>query len=276
MKLTDVPLVVEIAMRALREGPQSPRTGANMAREFKPSPYRLVAELNGEVVGFALSRHDPVKRTYHVGWLAVDPRYWRQGIGRRLMVAHERLARKARCRRMMLGTVYARKFYEKCGFRLTRSRPALARDIIGQYIEPVRLPEVQRVHLAEVRGLVTQLKPREARAFMGSYYEAVVSDPEKTFLWRGKDGIGGVIVAHTGVEAPQLVKVLHLRADDTAKALALLGQIEHCASGTGKHYVCIRPTRVLRRAELEHRGYRERQLRAWYTGYDMEKVLKQR
>jgi len=66
MKLTDIPAILDIAMRAFREGPQSPRAGADLAKGFKPSPYSLVAELNSEVVGFALCRHDSVKRTYDV------------------------------------------------------------------------------------------------------------------------------------------------------------------------------------------------------------------
>jgi GNAT superfamily N-acetyltransferase len=89
----------------------------------------LVAEIDGEVVGFAVLLDK--SESAELDGLFVEPARWRQGIGSALVLEAVHVARN---RGLSLVTVVAepgaRRFYEKCGFRLegeaeTRFGPAL-------------------------------------------------------------------------------------------------------------------------------------------------------
>lgn len=90
----------------------------------------LVAEMDGEIVGFAVVLDEEGRAA--LDGLFVDPGLWRQGIGAALVEAVVHLARN---RGLTLITVVAepsaREFYEKCGFSVegeteTRFGPALS------------------------------------------------------------------------------------------------------------------------------------------------------
>lgn len=79
----------------------------------------FVAERNGLVAGFAavVSRPDGGAE---LDALFVEPEFWKQGIGRRLVehVADVARARAATCLHVV-GNPHAEGFYRSCGFRVT-------------------------------------------------------------------------------------------------------------------------------------------------------------
>lgn len=79
----------------------------------------LVAEVNGEVVGYAVGAL--MKRRGHVLSLAVHPSHRRKGVGSRLMEALEEVFKSKEAREVELevreDNVEARMFYEKLGYR---------------------------------------------------------------------------------------------------------------------------------------------------------------
>lgn len=108
----EVAVAVELVDERLVKGP--------------PSGYHFVfAEVAGVVAGYAC--YGPIACTvwsYDLFWIAVDPRFQRHGLGRKLVEEAERLIREAGGRRVYIETsgkeqyVPTRGFYERCGYAL--------------------------------------------------------------------------------------------------------------------------------------------------------------
>ena len=82
-----------------------------------------VAEVDGGVAGFAVvQRHDGFTE---LDGLFVEPGDWRKGVGRALVDAATHEARRNGHTLMVIASVAARGFYERCGF--TMEGPATTR-----------------------------------------------------------------------------------------------------------------------------------------------------
>lgn len=78
--------------------------------------YRLVAEMNGAVVGFA----EMVIEKTELRACYVSPQYTRQGIGQALVNALEGTARQHGLKNLQLdGSIIAEAFYKQCGYHIT-------------------------------------------------------------------------------------------------------------------------------------------------------------
>jgi GNAT superfamily N-acetyltransferase len=107
----EVAVAVELVDECLSRGPEA-------------SGYHFVfAERNSDVAGYAC--YGPIACTvasFDLYWIAVEPRFQRQGIGRQLMAAVESRVVDAGGQRIYIDTSskpqYAttREFYERCGF----------------------------------------------------------------------------------------------------------------------------------------------------------------
>lgn len=79
----------------------------------------LVAEWNGEVVGFAVVVPGPDGGA-ELDALFVDPGLWKRGVGRQLVEHCARVAKDRACRILhVVGNPHAAGFYTACGFRTT-------------------------------------------------------------------------------------------------------------------------------------------------------------
>ena len=92
----------------------------------------IVAERNGRIAGYALAFYRNAARVARLYSIAVHPRVARRGIGRRLLDAIERAARRRRCRAMRLEVHEANRralaFYATSGYRRFGMRPAYYED----------------------------------------------------------------------------------------------------------------------------------------------------
>jgi len=88
----------------------------------------LVAELDGEIAGFAVIIAKA--NSADLDGLFVDPKHWRKGVGTALVGAATHEARRLGLSVTVVAEPRARLFYEKCGFAVegeakTRFGPAL-------------------------------------------------------------------------------------------------------------------------------------------------------
>ena len=92
-----------------------------------PEMITLVDDENGELVAFAQVRSDG--DAMEIWRFYVDAPHHGRGLAQRLMQAVEALARERGTKRLWLGVwehnARAIRFYEKCGFRRTGSKPFL-------------------------------------------------------------------------------------------------------------------------------------------------------
>ena len=136
--LEDAPVLAEIHSRGWETAYAGlvPAEYLALRRPQRPAKWRenlsqpdhevYVPVLDGKVAGF-LSLHQPDEHEnlpdcyYEVGGIYLDPQYYRQGIGRRLMAFAEEQARLKGKTAMMLGVFKenapSRRFYEACGYR---------------------------------------------------------------------------------------------------------------------------------------------------------------
>lgn len=90
----------------------------------------LVAEVGGHVVGYTcLSPIEGTQSSWDLHWIAVSPDQQGTGIGRRLIVASEDLAKSRGATRVYVDTSGraqyepTRKFYERCGYEVAATLP---------------------------------------------------------------------------------------------------------------------------------------------------------
>jgi GNAT superfamily N-acetyltransferase len=85
-----------------------------------PATYLAVAEVNGEVVGYALAfEHPTFYANGRVAWveeIAVRDDHRRMGVGRMLMQSAEAWATERACRLIALATRRAAEFYRALGY----------------------------------------------------------------------------------------------------------------------------------------------------------------
>ncbi|MEN3111892.1 GNAT family N-acetyltransferase [Uliginosibacterium paludis] len=104
--------------------PQANLAGLREALASPKPPFVLaVAECDQKLVGFSISgspRYEAARDTLELWALNVDPRYWRKGVGKRLVqeMLHSASAAKASCVELwcLHGNLAAMALYESCGF----------------------------------------------------------------------------------------------------------------------------------------------------------------
>lgn len=117
---SDEAFVVALSDEAF--GEYAPDAGRRARRE--PGSWTLVAEADGEPVGFATLRLDQAA-VAHLDAIAVEVAWRGRGVGRRLLLSATQDARRRGARRLSLITadsnLAALDLFRKCGFSVVRS-----------------------------------------------------------------------------------------------------------------------------------------------------------
>ncbi len=140
----DIPAVIEVNMKALPEH-YSDYFYYEILAEF-PETF-LVAELSGELVGYAMCRIEygfshlkrlGLARKGHVVSVAVKEEHRGKGIGSRLMLAsHEEMVKKTATEcylEVRVSNVEATAFYQKLGYKVTGRLEAYYKDGEGALV----------------------------------------------------------------------------------------------------------------------------------------------
>ena len=149
-EVVDVPSVIQINMTTLPEH-YTDSFYYDILHEF-PETF-LVAELDGEVVGYIMSRIEygfsylrrlGLARRGHVVSVAVREAHRGKGIGSALVLAaHEELAKKSATEcylEVRITNESAIRLYETLGYRKTGSLEAYYRDGEAAYVMAIKIP----------------------------------------------------------------------------------------------------------------------------------------
>jgi len=231
-RLSDIPGMVRVATQAFTETVRRPRIGRTFVEKFmqRDVAWSRVAVEDGQVIGYLAG--DLVPGGAKIGQFAVHPAHWRKGVGRAMVAGVERAARKKRLPLIMVGTTYARGFYEKCGFHNVATIHRLARTLPGSVISPSSLtPEPATL---ENVSLVIDAFPRTlALEFLDLFYASFLRAGGCAIYTReAKKLVGcGVLFPHQVCSEFCNATVVH--AADSAAALETLRALEHIASTCG-------------------------------------------
>ena len=117
-----------LALEEYRQQLEAEPDAVELAIEMIERDEVIVAELDGDVAGFAVLFVGEADA--ELDGLFVEPAQWRKGVGRALVDVATHEARKRGLALMVTANPSARQFYEKCGFAVegdahTRFGPAI-------------------------------------------------------------------------------------------------------------------------------------------------------
>ena len=125
----DLPVVLEVDRACF--DPQWNKDESVIGPSILEAPYFVVAEINGQVIGYAFATSHFAGRLMHLVRIAVLPQYRGQAIGVRLLADLVEFARVRGADLMTLNTqsynTDAQRLYEWFGFRRTGERQAILR-----------------------------------------------------------------------------------------------------------------------------------------------------
>jgi len=297
-RISDIPGMVRVAAQAFTETVRRPRIGRTFVEKFmdRSIGWSRVAVENAEVIGYLAGERMPGGAK--IGQFAVHPAHWRKGVGRAMVQSMERSARRKKLPLIMVGTTYAKGFYEKCGFHNVATIHRLARTLPGSCISPSPLT-TEDATLDNVSRLIDDLPRTPALEFIDSFYGCFMSPGGRgLYTLKGKKIVGcAVLFPHEVCSDFARANVIYAR--DPEVALHTLQAVEHMASTHGYMWLGVSVPRISARTlaflrangyttavsdpmgslkpsmlkHLEAEGYTDLQLGLWSTLYWLVKDL---
>ncbi|MEK6757061.1 MAG: GNAT family N-acetyltransferase [Bacteroidota bacterium] len=116
-----------------------------------PMAHGFVAEVDGRVVGFMRTAHEPEENRYYVSSIYVLPDFQNRGLGRDLMKRAAEEAKSFKLDRVWIGVMVqnrqAVEWYEKMGYKVVRTEPfTMGASTVDHYIGYVLLESLERSH----------------------------------------------------------------------------------------------------------------------------------
>jgi ribosomal protein S18 acetylase RimI-like enzyme len=270
----DIPSLVRLASQAFLENARYP---VSSFADWQ-TRWRYVAEVDGTVAGFLFGRTSADGREASIGLLAVHPAFQLRGVGRALIAAIERDARKERLETVRVGTPFALGFYERAGYEVESTDYALVRELIGAAVDPPMDDGllIRRCDFEDLDSVIADLRGDDRARFLEQFFAAYREDSSRIFIAiddteRTPKVIGGA-VGRRCERNRDLVEVRVLCGVKRTR-VPLLGAIAYQASKEGVRWIGVR-TRENRFAdELVDRGYEIAHLPEWWTLYYLMKAL---
>ena len=274
MKLDDIPAVVRVANQAFLEGARRPKIGSRLVEHLTVWPgWSFVAEVRGESVGFLASRADPKQKQAQISWIAVHPNFWGRGVGGRLLSAIEKKAVRAKFAKVVTGTPFARKFYEKYGYTCRKIIHALVKDITRSESKKDTRLKMKQADLEDLPLVIESWDRRKARECLKVFFDIYEADQDKILLGFKQGKLVGGILGAAHERIPDLAEIRFLYGEDRGVQSGLIRNFEYQCSKKGMRWVGIiaGPGWLLK--WLKENGYQEAKMDEWWSSYRMVKDL---
>lgn len=272
IKIEDVADIIRVANQAFLEDARRPsvsgRTLVNCLSRFPK--LQLLAEVDGEVVGFILGSIENDKGK--IALLAVSPKHWRKGIGRRLVKSLEDRIRKAGGREVVLGTPFARGFYEKLGYKCHNIEFKLIRELPYSTISRMD-SDLSPILFNDLKTIVKKLDHDEALKFLGAYFSAFEAKGGKAYKLMGDNGVQGVVVIAKNKWNSELLEITYAYPSEGEVMIRLAENVVVEASKMGYRWVGLRTYSKELADTLIRRGWKEAHMAEFWTMYLMRKEL---
>jgi len=271
--LDDVLPLVRICNQAFLEHARFPVHGVQSVRYIADHPaWQWGVFRDGGLVAFLLTEPLPEKKHVAIRLVATDPGIKGSGLGSLLLRALETQAPKEGYRTLSVGTPFARGFYEKNGFRLTKTNLRMIRNITCQPVPCDQEPGARLLDFQAAAGILPRLGNNALRrAFLSAFLGNVRREQSLMLMLGGADGPRGVVIGRTPESYRDFAEVVFHHTFDRALA-PLVRAFERTVSALGLHYVGFEVAEDQER-EMELLGYTRSGQDFFWTMYILEKQL---
>jgi hypothetical protein len=224
------------------------------------------------MLGFLLCEPRPDKKRVAIRLIAVAPDAQGKGVGRLLLSALEKAARKAGLPLLRVGTPFARGFYERHDFTCAEVDLKMIRDITRQVIGREKGVAIRPLDLDSAADVVRRLGQDELRQkFLTEFLPAYRRDRGLAIEVAKRGRRLGVVIGKVSDLYRDFAQVVFLHAFGNAVE-SLVKAFEFAASTLGLRYVGF-PVPAAQERRFEALGYRRAEQDFYWTMYTLEKRL---
>ena len=272
IQLEDIPDVIRVANQAFLEDARRPSvSGSTLVHGLSRFPkLQLLAEVNGEVAGFILGELRDSRGKIML--LAVSPKYWRKGIGRRLVEELEKRIKEMGGKELTLGTPFARGFYEKVGFTCYSIEYKLTKEIPYSIIPEIK-SNLSPVFIDDLRNIVKKMPHDEVLSFLKAYFNSFEAKGGKAYKLVEEEEIKGVVVVAENRWNSELLEITYVYPSSNELVITLAENLVIEASKMGYRWVGIRTYNKEVAKGLIRKGWKEAHMAEFWTMYLMKKEL---
>jgi len=269
----DIAAIVRVANCAFLEEARWPWLfGVGLVEHLRNFPdWQFVAEVDGRIVGFLVGK--PGEDRAFISWIAVHPAHWRKGIGGKLLKAIEEKANKAGLRIVELGTPFARKFYEKYGYKCVNIQKKLVLNLSQRNVDKPQKISLKNLSLDDLPRLLKFFgEEKEYLDTASKFFSSLADDPHLSLLGERRNEIVGVAIATTARLTPELVVISKIFAKDFDYMLSMLNGLEYVCSCYGKRWLGVSlPIPHVDEEKLLSLGWEDAKMPNFWTLYWMRK-----
>ncbi|RLF18084.1 MAG: hypothetical protein DRZ82_08885 [Thermoprotei archaeon] len=272
-KVEDIADIIRVANQAFLEDARRPSvTGRSVVNGLRSFPkLQLVAEVNGEIAGFIVGNISGDRGK--VALLAVSPKYWRKGVGTKLIMELERRIKEMGGKEVTLGTPFARGFYEKVGYTCYEVEYKLIRELPYSVI-PKMDSDLNPIRFEDLKKIVKTLGEKEALEFLRAFFSSFEIKGGKAYILSERDEVKGIVVVAENKWNSDLLEITYFYPSEGDGVFDLLENIVIEASKMGYRWVGLRTRNEKLAKELMNRGWKEAHMPEFWTMYLMRKELK--
>jgi len=269
----DITAIVRVANCAFLEEARLPwHFGVGLVEHLRNFPdWQFVAEIGDKIVGFIVGK--PGTDRVFISWIAVHPAYWGKGIGGKLLKTIEEKANKAGFRVVELGTPFARKFYEKYGYKCISVQRKLVFNLSQRSIDKPQGISLKNLSLDELPKLLEFFgEEKEYLDIASKFFSSLADDPHLSLLGERQNKIVGVAIANTARQTPEIVVISKIYSKNLGDMLLMLEGLKYVCSCYGKRWLGVSlPIPHLDEEKLLSLGWEEAKLPNFWTSYTMRK-----
>ena len=274
LSLADVLPLVRIGNQAFLEHARLPGHGVQAVRYISEHPaWQWGALEGGPLAAFLLTEPRPERKHVALRLVAVDPAVKGRGLGSLLLGTLEAHSSKEGYPALSVGTPFARGFYERNGFRLTKTSLKMIREIACRPVPRGTGPSAARpLDFEAAADLLPRLADdAQRRAFLNAFLANVRREQPLMLVVPGADGPRGVAVGRTPESCRDFAEAVFLHAFD-GEIAPVIGAFEGAASLLGLRYVGLEVPEDRERS-MQELGYSRSEHDFYWTMCALEKRL---
>ncbi len=238
LTLAHVVPLVRLCNQTFVEHARFPEHGLQAVRLVREQPeWQWGAFADNRLAGALLCQCRPEKKTVAIRLIGTDPALRGVGIGRRLLDHLETEARRKGMEALSVGTPFAARFYEKCGFRPTRTTLRMIKDLAQKTVLLPDTISVAPFTLDEAPEILACLPEPESQArFLEAFLANLRLHGSYALRIARNGALAGAVLGAADTVCPDFVRV-GLVLPLGANLEDLIRTAEYAVSRQGLRYI---------------------------------------